>query len=929
MAIYSIITFDAKVEVRMNKTTDIPISGTHLKLYENIQLLDNILCKVLKDSVGERLLKIIIEIASVARKQHSEKEPLEYFVDVVQSHLQQLSDDEILAMTRAFSHFLNLTEIAEQYHRIRRRRWHQRVNHPSQPGSLEAVLPKLILEGVNPLDLYETISNLSIELVLTAHPTEVTRRSLIHKHNAIAKNLERLDREDLTLNEREGIIRNLEQEITAAWFTEEIRYKKPSPIDEAKWGFAVVEESLWNAIPEFMRDLDKMVHTTTGKNLAINCMPIRFASWMGGDRDGNPNVTAEVTREGVLLARWMAADLYWRDVASLGQSLSMHACNDELRRVVGQTNEPYRAILRSVKAKLLRTKQWVECQLERKELCPSSDLIYLEVHSLLEPLLICYRSLQSIGAKVIANGALLDVIRRVNCFGLSLLPIDIRQHSEKHRALMDFITRTLGIGNYNDWSEMNRQRFLIQNFMEEIENDETAHAIMNRIRQEVFPILSESIWQETADTFRTVASLPNDSFGAYVISMAKEPSDILVVLALQKIFYVSEMLRVVPLFETLEDLNNAENCIDTLLTIKEYRAVCKGLQEVMIGYSDSAKDAGFLAASWAQYQAQEAIVLVGKKHGVQIAFFHGRGGSVGRGGGPAHMAIRSLPPGSIKGRLRVTQQGEVIRHRFGLQKIAERTLAIYTTATLEATYLPETKIEKDWREIMSELSAVSVETYRSIVNVNPLFEEYFTSVTPVQELDRISIASRPSRRNQSSSIQHLRAIPWVFAWTQNRLILPAWFGAGEAFNAIANRHDVTTLINLEQNWPYFSSILSMIEMGLAKADPGIAEQYEHHLASKSLWQLGAELRDSFFKTEKLVLEILQETTLLANNAILKRSVNVRSSYLLPLHVIQIALLKRSRKTELTNGVNIDQSQDFERALLVSITGIAAGMHNTG
>lgn len=892
------------------------------KLYENIGLLNELLCETLKQHLGVELLNIINLLLEEARTFQNE-ETFDNFAKNFQNRFKSLTGYQILAITRALSHFLNLTEIAEQYHRIHRRRWHQIENHPLQPGSLEAVLPKLIREGVAPQDLYHAVCRLKIDLVLTAHPTEVTRRSLIQKHNLIAKKLEYLDREDLTPTERRKAIENLHESITEAWLTEEIRSQRPTVIEEAKWGFAVVEESLWHALPEFMRDLDRELFLTTKQPLPIMACPVRFSSWMGGDRDGNPNVTAKVTREVVLLARWMASDLYWRDMNYLCQTLSMHECSEELKSIVGDTKEPYRTLLRGVRERLMRTKQWAECQIEQRELCPSSNLIYLDAQDLLEPLLICYESLRKIGASVVASGYLLDVIRRVNCFGLALLPLDIRQNSDKHTDLFNFITEKLGFGSYAEWLEPKRQEFLIQHFFNNVALTKEQEESSSTLNFKILPRFEDTSLQEVADVFRVVSEQYRDSFGSYVISMASRPSDILVVVALQKIFNITQILPVVPLFETLDDLLQAADCIDTLLSIPGYKAVCKGSQEIMIGYSDSAKDAGFLAASWAQYQAQEKLIDIGKKHKVQIVFFHGRGGSVGRGGGPSHLSIRSLPPNSTTGKLRVTQQGEVIRHRFGLQKIAERSLAIYCTATIEAILNPSPPPLNTWREVMNELSRVSLATYQSVVNTEPDFMEYFSKVTPLRELEKITIASRPTRRRLSNTILDLRAIPWVFAWTQNRLILPAWLGAGEALMEAEDLFGLNTLITLNNEWSYFSSILTMIEMGLARANTVISRRYEYRLAEDHLWSLGEGLRASFQCSESILLKVLQQKQLLDNNKMLKDSIYLRSSYLLSLHLFQIELLSRHRNATET------YDEILEHALMVSITGIARGMHNSG
>lgn len=955
-------------------------------LYNNIHLLDDLLFKTLEEQLEPEVVNIISLIAKEARLIYKQKEKREQKEQKTQkepsiseSNLEQssavnsketplnsaddslkgahkiwallapLNSETLLSLTRAFSQFLNLTNIAEQYHRIRRRRWHQEVGHPPQPGSLEAGLPQLIDAGIPKEILYKTICDLNIELVLTAHPTEVTRRTLIHKHNEIAKNLERLDQENLSPDERDLIIQRLHEIITALCRTAEIRPKNPSVTEEAKWGFAVVEESLWDALPAFMRDLDKKLHLATGKPLPITAIPLRFASWIGGDRDGNPNVTTSVTRKVIFLARRKAAELYRRDIAILQESLSLQDCSQELRSLVGEGNEPYRKLLRAMKEKLLRTQYWAECQMEERELCPSPDFIYLNSEDFLEPLLICYRSLVSIGAKVLAQGQLLDVIRRVKCFGLTLLPLDIRQHAEKHIALMDALTQSLNLTPYSTWSEKERQTFLLAMVADETESTHAAKILAKKIRSRNI-LISEEL-QEYLEVFRVIAENTRESFGSYVISMTSKPSDILLVYILLKTVGMLKPIRIVPLFETLEDLNHAADCMDELFQIEEYKVACHGKQEVMIGYSDSTKDAGFLAASWAQYRAQEALTTLSQKHKIQIVFFHGRGGSVGRGGGPSYLAIRSQPPGSINGALRVTQQGEVIRYRFGLQKIAERTMSIYTTATLEATLLQDKPPLESWRSLMDSLSLISAQSYRALVKDNPNFLTYFSAVTPLSELDKMTIASRPSRRalsgddlsknmtgNVTGDIKNLRAIPWVFAWIQNRLILPAWYGVNEAL--LAEELNISRLVDSNaapQNWTYFSSMLHMLKLVMAKADPNISKQYELHLTTEDLWPLGEKLRTSFEETKKIVLKMLDVQEEMWMDPILKRSIAVRNPYLLVLHILQITLLVKSRQQtkEIKDMKNMRDTRDtpfdetLEAALLVSIAGIAAGMLNTG
>jgi len=880
-------------------------------LHHDIHLLTDLLTRIIQKQIDPDTFEIINQISNEAHQYSINPEEC---LKKVQNIISSLSNDKLPIITRAFAHFLKLIDLAEVYHRIRRRRWHQRHGHPPQPGSLEAVLPDLITKGVSPTELHKAVSSLKIELVLTAHPTEVTRRTLMGKYRDIVNDLKKLDNSDLTPAERKNVLRKLQGKIESTWYTEEIRWKRPTPIDEAKWGFAVIEESLWKAIPEFMRNLDKTLLELTGIRLPLDAVPIRFASWMGGDRDGNPNITANITREVCLLARWMAADLYWRDVKVLRDSLSMNECNHELRALVGETREPYRAILRTVKDRLVRTKCLIEADLGKDVDQSSQHFPYLETRELLEPLMICYRSLNSIGAEAIAEDHLMDLIRRVTCFGLTLLPLDIRQDASRHTELMDAITQEMKLGSYESWSEEKRQEFLINI----IASDKKW--IPDNLR-----LIPD--FQEYLDTFKVILEQPKNALGSYVISMASNPSDVLVVLALQKGIGVLNPLPIVPLFESINDLKNAKNSIDTLLSIPEYKKYCHGTQEIMIGYSDSSKEAGFLAASWAQYQAQESLIELEKKHHIHIVFFHGRGGTIGRGGGPTHLAIRAQPPGSVKGRLRVTQQGEIIRFRFGMPKIAERSLSIYTTATLEATLLPLDPPKEEWCSCMTMLAEASLKEYNQKINQNPDFMNYFNAVTPIKELDKFTISSRPTRRKNIGGLKALRAIPWFFAWAQNRLLLPTWCGIGEALESYLKENSFDTIKSMFENWYYFISLMNRLEMVLTTTDIHISEAYEKKLAPEELWSLGDEFRNSFHITHKILLKLLEQKELLTKDSILRRSMLVRNSELLVLHLLQIEMLSRTRKAE--GQFDFKDKETLERALLISISGIAAGLHNTG
>jgi len=819
--------------------------------------------------------------------------------------LNQLDDDELLPVARAFNQFLNLANIAEQYHRVRRRAPGEA--QPFEDNILADLLQRLSSNGHKGEALARQFGRLDIELVLTAHPTEVARRTLIQKYDAIAEQLATGDHSDLSAAEREQVKQRLQRLIAEAWHTEEIRRSRPSPVDEAKWGFAVIEHSLWHAIPNVLRKADQVLHSATGLHLPLDAAPIRFASWMGGDRDGNPNVTASITREVLLLARWMAADLYLRDVDNLAADLSMQQASPALLARVGESAEPYRSLLKQLRERLRATRSWAQAALH--EQVPASAAVLQDNRELLDPLTLCYQSLHECGMGVIADGPLLDCLRRAATFGLFLVRLDVRQDSSRHAAAMSEITDYLGLGRYAEWDEEARLAFLLK----ELEN-----------RRPLLPghFKPSGETEEVLATCREVAGAPAASLGSYVISMAGAASDVLAVQLLLKEAGLQRPMRVVPLFETLADLDNAGPVISRLLALHGYRARLHGPQEVMIGYSDSAKDAGTTAAAWAQYRAQETLVQVCREQDVELLLFHGRGGTVGRGGGPAHAAILSQPPGSVTGRFRTTEQGEMIRFKFGLPDIAEQNLNLYLAAVLEATLLPPPSPEPAWRELMDKLASDGVSAYRAVVREHPQFVDYFRQATPEQELGRLPLGSRPAKRREGG-VESLRAIPWIFAWTQTRLMLPAWLGWEAALDNAFQRGEGELLGQMREHWPFFRTRIDMLEMVLAKADESIAQLYDERLVEPALRPLGEHLRGLLSQAVAAVLGLTGQSQLLAHSPETLESISVRNTYLDPLHLLQAELLARSRLRD------NQADSPLEQALLVSVAGIAAGLRNTG
>ncbi|XP_058091715.1 phosphoenolpyruvate carboxylase 4-like [Magnolia sinica] len=1075
----------------MTDTTDDIAEGITFQSFEDdCRLLGSLLNEVLHREVGHKFMeetekkRILAQSAYNMRLAGIEK-TAELLEKQLVSEISKLTLEEALTLARAFSHYLNLTGIAETHHRVGKT---SNTSHLSR--SCDDVFNRLIQSGVSPDELYNTVCKQEVEIVLTAHPTQINRRTLQYKHIRIAHLLEHNDRPDLSHEDREMLIDDLVREITSIWQTDELRRHKPTPVDEARAGLHIVEQSLWKAVPHYLRRLNTALKKHTGRPLPLSTTPIKFGSWMGGDRDGNPNVTAKVTKDVSLLSRWMAIDLYIREVDNLRFEFSMNRCSDRLAKLaheillkenesldrnqenwnqptnrnhskpynqqssalptqlpagayfpdctdykdgesqysmlefpgtdytthahqdvegslssvsssqdstqkfckrfgngnlatgsksfkvptksqftatgspsvpaparcnsfsssqllaqrkkfaesqIGRTSfqkllEPtqhpgiasYRVVLGDVKEKLLKTRKRLELLLENLPCDYDPSEYYETPDQLAEPLLLCYESLQSCGSGILADGRLADLIRRVATFGMILMKLDLRQESGRHAEALDSVTKYLDMGVFSEWDEERKLEFLTR----ELKNKR--------------PLVPQSIEvapdvKEVLDSFRVAAELGSDALGAYVISMASNASDVLAVELFQKDARLSVSgelgrpcpggtLRVVPLFETVKDLRAAGSVIRKLLSIDWYREhIIKnhnGKQEVMVGYSDSGKDAGRFSAAWELYKAQEDVVAACNEYGIKVTLFHGRGGSIGRGGGPTYLAIQSQPPGSVMGTLRSTEQGEMVQAKFGLPKMAVRQLEIYTTAVLLATVRPPIPPrEERWRDVMDEISKISCNSYRSTVYDNPEFLHYFHEATPQAELGYLNIGSRPTRRKSTVGIGHLRAIPWVFAWTQTRFVLPAWLGVGAGLKGACEKGYKEDLQAMYKEWPFFQSTIDLIEMVLGKANIPIARHYDEVLVSETRMELGAALRSELLTTEKYILVVSGHEKLLENNRSLKRLIDSRLPNLNPINMLQVEILKRLRKD--------DDNKKLRDALLITINGIAAGMRNTG
>ena len=864
----------------------------------NVSAMGRMLGEIISEAEGAEFLDKIEQIRLLSKSARSgdagDRQALTEL-------LCNLSREQLVPVARAFSQFLNLANLADQHYTIAR----ETDELFSATQTLNNAYTQLSERGATRQQLFEVTRDLNIELVLTAHPTEITRRSLIDKYTEIDGCLAQLELSGTTAREQQKTTQRLRELITQMWFTYDFRVERPTPIDEAKWGFAVVEKSLWKALPDYMRRLDDAFSKATGAQLPLDAVPVKFASWMGGDRDGNPNVTATVTREVLLLSRWKALDLYINDVQKLIEELSMSSCNAALRAQVGPSHEPYRELLRPLRQQLRNSRDNINRVLDGDKPLPA-DSIESE-QQLLEPLTLCYQSLVESGMELIANSELLDVLRRVRCFGLHLVRHDIRQESNRHAEVFAELVDYLELGDYNAWSESEKQAFLL------------AELASKR------PLLPHN-WhpsaavKEVLDTFCVIAEQPATALRCYIISMARQPSDILAVQLLLRATGCQFELPVAPLFETLDDLNRSAEVVSTLLQVPGYSDQIKQQLMVMIGYSDSAKDAGVMAAAWAQYRAQEELLAVCAEHKVELTLFHGRGGTIGRGGAPARDALLSQPPGSLKNGLRVTEQGEMIRAKLGLSPIAIKTLALYTSAIFEANLMAPPKPKQAWREAMQSLSELSCEHYRAVVRHDPEFVPYFRMATPEQELAKLPLGSRPARRAGSGGIESLRAIPWIFAWSQNRLMLPAWLGAASAMQALIEQGRADQLADMAAHWPFFETRLSMLEMVFAKADAGLSAFYDERLVPTELHPIGERLRKQLAADTQTILQLSGADQLIDDHPWSRESIALRNIYTDPLTVLQAELLRRNR----------EQSDPLiEQAIMVTIAGIAAGMRNTG
>ena len=836
--------------------------------------------------------------------------------------LSKLDDSQTISLVRAFSNYFNLANVAEQVNRSKV----LAEAHSSGGSWLKKTVDNILQAQKDSKDfdkkeLQVWVDNFSVRPVFTAHPTEAARRSVLSKMTTIAQLLEQPDSQIKT--------ERLAETIDLLWQTDELRMGRPEPLDEAVNSIYYLDELLIQTVPEVLAEFANEVKRL-GIQLSLNARPLSFGTWIGGDRDGNPNITAEVTKAAILLQNSHFTRTVFEHLDELRQALSISTklagVSAELEKSVAQdleklpeienryrrinVEEPYRLKATAIRHKLALTQVRHASGLPH---FPGRD--YKDTAELLNDLEIMRTSLIANNGQLIATGLLERITRAISAFGLTHATMDIREHSGVHRQLLNQIFSNLTPELINSQLDSKEQPNL-GNLDEASDRCFKTFVAMNELIDRFGPEVIES----------------------YIISMTKSADDVIAAVLIAKmaglisINSAKEFAKIgfVPLLETVAELRSADKILDDLLSNKNYRKIVKlrgNMQEVMLGYSDSNKDAGITTSQWEIHKAQRKLRDVAIKHGVKLRLFHGRGGSVGRGGGPTYDALIALPWGSIDGQIKMTEQGEVISDKYGLPALAKENLELTLAAALEATILNRKPRQSagdlnSWNDCMDLISDAAFAAYRGLVDQTDL-PAYFYASTPVEQLGNMFLGSRPSRRPQDSGgLDSLRAIPWVFGWTQSRQIVPGWYGVGSGLKAAREAGKSELLQTLLKDWHFFRTFISNVEMTLAKTDLAIAQRYVNELVDPSLHKIFDQIKTEFDLTVKELLLMTNKTEILGNQPILARTLQIRDTYLAPLQLLQISLLKRVR-----NQKEVDPL--LARALLLTINGVAAGLRNTG
>ena len=906
-------------------------------LRDDIRLLGRILGDTVREQEGEETYGLVEQIrqASIRFHRHNEvgaRRELEAILD-------SLSADQTLSIVRAFSYFSHLANIAEDQHHIRRNRAHAIAGSAPRPGSLAFAFQHTRETGVEAERLGAFFDGALVSPVLTAHPTEVRRKSTLTRELEIAELLDNRDRAqgdaaELALNEE-----RLRRAVLILWRTNMLRQTRLKVIDEVANGLSYYDYTFFRELPRLYGAIEDELDALDGRRRKKPIPSfLRIGSWIGGDRDGNPYVTAAVLNEAVRQQSARALSHYLDQLHELGGLLSLDSSlvgvSPELNALADRAgdasltrrHEPYRRAITGMYSRLARTARELDHVVALRQ--PIADLpAYRSVEELAADLDVIATSLKANGGAIIARGRLRALMRAVDVFGFHLAPIDLRQNSDVHERTVAEILAAVSPG-------------LDYRAMGEVERVELLRRELRSPRPLVSPFIAYS--EETAGelgVFRAAEAI-RKTYGpgairTSIISQTEAVSDMLeLALLLKEVGLVgadgSAALHVVPLFETISDLRACVGVMDALLAIPEYRSLVHSLggeQEVMLGYSDSNKDGGFITSGWELYKAEIGLVEVFRRHGVRIRIFHGRGGSVGRGGGPSYEAILAQPGGAVQGQIRITEQGEIISSKYSNPEVGRRNLETLVSATLEATLLQDGSPAPDpaFLETMEELSKSAYAAYRGLVYETEGFERYFWASTVITEIASLNIGSRPASRNKTTAIADLRAIPWVFSWAQCRLMLPGWFGFGSAVKAYVERHPQDGLERLRQmhrRWPFFRTLLSNMDMVMSKSSLAIASRYarlvEDVISREKIFaRISLEWRDSV----EALNAVMQQSRLLESNPLLDRSIRNRFPYLDPLNHVQVELLKlhRGRST----------SEKVLTGIQLTINGVSAGLRNSG
>jgi phosphoenolpyruvate carboxylase len=919
-------------------STDLKVNDSSLPLRRDVKLLGQILGEILVNHGGTELLEKVEKIRMMCKtlRIHFDQD----IYSELKHEISNLSSPMRKQVIRAFSMYFHLINVAEQNHRIRRKRqYHLEDDTIVQPDSIESAVLSLKENNINEHMIQEVLNKLSLELVITAHPTEAAKRSILEIQQRIAVILKKLDHPLLTSRERRKLEESLFNEVTILWQTDELRHNKPTVLDEVRNGLYYFDQTLFEVLPEIHREVEDCLdkNYSTKKWDVPNFL--RFGSWIGGDRDGNPNVTPEVTWETLQRQRKLVLKKYKNVLVDLMKRYSHSTTRVEVSSEFIQTlEEEENKYLTDdkkwpVKSEVYRRKFAII--IERLKQVGKSDLGYVSAEELLEDLFLVKSSLKKHHPAAHELKTIQKLIRQVQLFGFHLATLDIRNHSGEHEAAMTEILRKVRISdNYAQLSEDEKIRLL-----ESILKDPRPLLLLN---EDYTPETQKMI-----QVFQMIRNAHKEfgtrSISVYLVSMTKSPSDLLEVLVMAKeagIYRlhadgsVESQLNVAPLLETIDDLTAGPIIMETLFKMPVYRnhlKVMNNQQEVMLGYSDGSKDGGTLTANWKLYKAQLEIHEMASKYQIGLKFFHGRGGSLGRGGGPLNKSLLSQPAETIGDGVKITEQGEVLSSRYLLEDIAYRSLEQATSTLMLATAHVSKEAERgnmrdgSWEAAIEEISSVALKKYQSLVFEDSDFLTYFNEATPLRELGDLNIGSRPMSRKNRGRFEDLRAIPWVFAWTQSRQLLPAWYAAGTGLESFASQNDqnLQQLKLMYEKWPFFRSTIDNLQMALMKADITTAKEYLSLVEDQQIAErIFSNILEEYDKTKEVLLKITGDKELLDHTPNIKDSVYRRNPYVDPLNFLQVELIKQLRQQD-------EPTEELMTEVLLTISGISAGLRNTG